>query len=227
MRIEIMSKLMKWVLAAILICGNMLLSSCSKENKPETQDNAYTGVPLVIFIWLATAIRDRGCGTPCVSFRPWRVMRSSPLANAAPSALRRRHTPSLRRRPQATCATSCQAMPSGLPWCWRKSGRWIKWNKIKPPWPPADNGSLWFYKRIMRTRFSWYHEGCRILKGCPACDALVLCQYSASHYYSDNDEYYTDYFSVGSREEAVELNEKYDILNKKVHNFIQYTCIIE
>ena len=41
---------MKWVLAAILICGNMLLSSGSKENKPETQDNAYTGVPLVIFI---------------------------------------------------------------------------------------------------------------------------------------------------------------------------------
>lgn len=62
-----------------------------------------------------------------------------------------------------------------------------------------------------------YDEGCRILKRCPACDALVLCQYSVLHYYPDDDEYYTDYFSVGSREEAVELNEKYDILNKKVH----------
>ena len=55
-----------------------------------------------------------------------------------------------------------------------------------------------------------YDEGCRILKRCPACDALVLCQYSVLHYYPDDDEYYTDYFSVGSREEAVEMNEKYD-----------------
>ena len=40
---------MKWVLAAILICGNMLLTSCSKEDEPETQENTYTGVPIVIF----------------------------------------------------------------------------------------------------------------------------------------------------------------------------------
>jgi len=53
-----------------------------------------------------------------------------------------------------------------------------------------------------------HHEGCRILKRCPECDALVLCQYSVLHFYED--EYYTDYFSVSSREEAVELNEKYD-----------------
>ena len=47
--IKIMSKLMKWVLAAILICGNMVLTSCSKEEKPEAQDNAYMGMPIVIF----------------------------------------------------------------------------------------------------------------------------------------------------------------------------------
>ena len=55
-----------------------------------------------------------------------------------------------------------------------------------------------------------HHEGCRTLKRCPSCDALVLCQYSVLHYYPADDEYYTDYFSVVSREEAVELNEKYD-----------------
>ena len=44
-----MSKLMKWVLAATLICGIMVLTSCSKEDEPGTQDNTYTGVPLVIF----------------------------------------------------------------------------------------------------------------------------------------------------------------------------------
>ena len=44
-----MSKLMKWVLAATLICGIMVLTSCSKEDEPGTQDNAYTGVPIVIF----------------------------------------------------------------------------------------------------------------------------------------------------------------------------------
>jgi inosine-uridine nucleoside N-ribohydrolase len=37
------------VLAATLICGIMVLTSCSKEDEPETPDNAYTGVPLVIF----------------------------------------------------------------------------------------------------------------------------------------------------------------------------------
>ena len=39
---------MKWVLAATIICGSMALTSCSKENEPEIQDNAYTGVPIVI-----------------------------------------------------------------------------------------------------------------------------------------------------------------------------------
>ena len=44
-----MSKLMKWVLAATLICGSVVLTSCSNEDDPQTQDNQYTGVPLVIF----------------------------------------------------------------------------------------------------------------------------------------------------------------------------------
>lgn len=56
-----------------------------------------------------------------------------------------------------------------------------------------------------------WDDGCRILKRCPECDALVLCQYSEYHDFSDgNDSYYDDYFSVSSREEAVELNEKYN-----------------
>ena len=44
-----MSKLMKLVLAATLICGIMVLNSCSKEDEPGTQDNTYTGAPIVIF----------------------------------------------------------------------------------------------------------------------------------------------------------------------------------
>ena len=44
-----MKQMIIWVLAATLICGNLVLTSCSKEDEPETQDNAYTGVPLVIF----------------------------------------------------------------------------------------------------------------------------------------------------------------------------------
>ena len=49
MRIEIMRKLMKWVLAATLICGFLMLTSCSKEDVPEAQDDVYTGIPIVIF----------------------------------------------------------------------------------------------------------------------------------------------------------------------------------
>lgn len=56
-----------------------------------------------------------------------------------------------------------------------------------------------------------WDDGCRILKRCPECDALVLCQYSEFHSFSgDGDSYYDDYFSVDSREEAIELNEKYN-----------------
>ena len=43
-----MKKMMLWVLAAILISGNMVLTSCSNEDVPVIQDKAYTGVPLVI-----------------------------------------------------------------------------------------------------------------------------------------------------------------------------------
>ena len=56
-----------------------------------------------------------------------------------------------------------------------------------------------------------WDDGCRILKRCPECDALVLCQYSEEHHFgAAEDDYYEDYFSVASREEALELNEKYD-----------------
>ena len=56
-----------------------------------------------------------------------------------------------------------------------------------------------------------WDDGCRVLKRCPECDALVLCQYSEYHDFSEgNDSLYIDSFSVSSREEAVELNEKYD-----------------
>lgn len=43
-----MSKWMRWVFAATLVCGNMVLTSCSDEDETATQDKAYTGVPLVI-----------------------------------------------------------------------------------------------------------------------------------------------------------------------------------
>ena len=43
-----MGKLMQWVLAATLLCGNMVLTSCSNKDEATEQDNAYTGVPLVI-----------------------------------------------------------------------------------------------------------------------------------------------------------------------------------
>ncbi|MBQ6268065.1 MAG: hypothetical protein IJK64_09900 [Clostridia bacterium] len=56
-----------------------------------------------------------------------------------------------------------------------------------------------------------WDDGCRLLKRCPACDALVLVQRSEFHSFTDgNDSYYTDFFPVASRQEALELNEKYD-----------------
>ena len=55
-----------------------------------------------------------------------------------------------------------------------------------------------------------WDEGCRFLKRCPECDALVLCQYSNFHHPTGEDVCYEDYFSVDSRDEAAELNKKYD-----------------
>ena len=43
-----MNKLILWVLAVTLVCGYMVLSSCSNEDEPSAPDKAYTGVPLVI-----------------------------------------------------------------------------------------------------------------------------------------------------------------------------------
>jgi hypothetical protein len=60
------------------------------------------------------------------------------------------------------------------------------------------------------TLHTW-DDGCRILKRCPECDALVLFQHSKFYNsFNGEDSYYYDYFSVGSREEAIELNEKYN-----------------
>ena len=39
---------------------------------------------------------------------------------------------------------------------------------------------------------------------------VVLCQYSEFHHPNGDDVFYEDYFSVDSRDEAAELNEKYD-----------------
>ena len=39
---------MQWVLAVTLVYGNMVLTSCSSEDEPATQEKAYTGLPLVI-----------------------------------------------------------------------------------------------------------------------------------------------------------------------------------
>jgi hypothetical protein len=55
--------------------------------------------------------------------------------------------------------------------------------------------------------FTW-DDGHRCLCRCPACDALILVQYSEFH--GETDAYYKDYFPVASREEAVALNETYD-----------------
>ena len=43
-----MNKWMRWVLAATLVCGMVVLTSCSDEDERATRDDAYTGVPLVI-----------------------------------------------------------------------------------------------------------------------------------------------------------------------------------
>ena len=53
-----------------------------------------------------------------------------------------------------------------------------------------------------------WDDGHRYLCRCKKCNALVLVQVSEFHGYGD--DYYKDYFPVASREEAIELNEKYD-----------------
>ena len=44
-----MIKTKLWVLAAILICGASVLTSCSNDDNPAGQQQEYTGVPLIIF----------------------------------------------------------------------------------------------------------------------------------------------------------------------------------
>lgn len=53
-----------------------------------------------------------------------------------------------------------------------------------------------------------WDDGHRYLCRCKECDALVLVQFSEFHAYDDS--YYKDYFHVNSREEAIEINQKYD-----------------
>ena len=53
-------------------------------------------------------------------------------------------------------------------------------------------------------------DGGRYLGRCRECGALLLVQDSELHSYSDSDAYFTDYVPVSSREEAMEINEKYD-----------------
>ena len=43
-----MKALKLWVLAATIVCGNMMLNSCSNEDETTPSDKPYTGVPLVI-----------------------------------------------------------------------------------------------------------------------------------------------------------------------------------
>ena len=58
--------------------------------------------------------------------------------------------------------------------------------------------------------YTW-DEGERCLCRCKNCGGYVLVQSSEYHDMSDGDDgYYTDYFPVGSPEEADELNRKFD-----------------
>ena len=53
-----------------------------------------------------------------------------------------------------------------------------------------------------------WDDGCRMLVRCNRCGAYFLHQWSEFH--GSDDSYYSDYFPVSGREEAVTLNEKYD-----------------
>ena len=57
-----------------------------------------------------------------------------------------------------------------------------------------------------------YDEGNLFLCRCPECDALVLKQYTVLHNYcdDDNEQLYYTWLPVASREEIIELNDKYD-----------------
>ena len=57
-----------------------------------------------------------------------------------------------------------------------------------------------------------WDDGERYLARCKKCGALFLVQDSEFHSMSENSEdtYYTDYFQVSSREEAIAYNEKYN-----------------
>lgn len=54
-----------------------------------------------------------------------------------------------------------------------------------------------------------WDDGHRFLCRCRCCNALILVQRSEFHG-MEEDVYYTDYFSVTSRQEAIWLNERFD-----------------
>lgn len=53
-----------------------------------------------------------------------------------------------------------------------------------------------------------WDDGYRLLVRCKRCGALFLLQRSEFH--GIEDSYYTDYFAVADREEALKLNASYD-----------------
>ena len=70
-----------------------------------------------------------------------------------------------------------------------------------------DYGDRWNGKFL----YAW-DDGYRFLARCRNCGGLILVQRSDLHSFCADydDEYYVDYFPVSSREEALELNDKYN-----------------
>ena len=44
-----MKRMSQWVMAAIIICGASVLTSCSNDDDPVGQQEEYAGVPLIIY----------------------------------------------------------------------------------------------------------------------------------------------------------------------------------
>ena len=55
-----------------------------------------------------------------------------------------------------------------------------------------------------------FDDGFRVLGLCKECNKYILLQSSEFHSFSSEDSYYDDYFPISSKEEAEELNKKYD-----------------
>ena len=80
-------------------------------------------------------------------------------------------------------------------------------NHIKNNWEVIEDYGDYKYDHSLHT----FDSGKRVLGKCKECDQLILLQESEYHSFSDKpDSYYDDYFPVSSKEEADELNKKYD-----------------